>query len=109
MSANEEYKQQSQNETVGNRTIFDRMRAGELFRLDDPEYPKVLEVVNRTIRLTAELNLSTDVGQVRRKLSEITKTEIDQSTTIFPPILHQFRSLYFHREKCVHQSRLFLS
>ncbi|HEY6955710.1 MAG TPA: DapH/DapD/GlmU-related protein [Flavisolibacter sp.] len=90
MSANEEYKQQSQNETVGNRTIFDRMRAGELFRLDDPEYPKVLEVVNRTIRLTAELNVSTDVGQVRRKLSEITNSEIDQSTIIFPPFYTNF-------------------
>jgi len=31
--------------------IFERMKAGELFRLDDPEYPKVLDVVpdNKTI------------------------------------------------------------
>lgn len=90
MPANKEQNQQPQNDTVGSRGIFERMRAGELFRLDDPEYPKVLLVVNRTIRLTAELNASSDVEQVRRKLSEITGGEIDETTTIFPPFYTNF-------------------
>ena len=90
MTANQEHKDQLQNETVTKRTIFKRMRAGELFRLDDPEYPKVLDVVNRTIRLSAELNASADVKQVRRKLSEITCSEIDESTTIFAPFYTNF-------------------
>lgn len=70
--------------------IFDRMRAGELFRLDDPEYPKVLEVVSRTIRLSAALNTSTDVEQVRQRLGEIIGTELDKGTTVFPPFYTNF-------------------
>jgi hypothetical protein len=66
-----------------NRDIFDRMRAGELFRLDDPQYPKVLEVVSRTIKLSAGLNASTDVDQIRERLSEIIGTQLDKSTTVF--------------------------
>ena len=72
------------------RNIFDRMRAGELFRLDDPEYPKVLEIVNRTIKLSVALNTSTDVNQIRERLSEITDSTIDESTTVFAPFHTNF-------------------
>ena len=72
------------------KSIFDRMKAGELFRLDDPEYPKVLETVNRTIKLSAELNVSTDVDQMRERLSEIIGTKIDESTTVFAPFYTNF-------------------
>jgi len=72
------------------RDIFDRMKAGELFRLDDPEYPKVLEIVNRTIKLSAELNTSTDVKQIRVRLSEIIGTVVDESTTVFAPFHTNF-------------------
>jgi acetyltransferase-like isoleucine patch superfamily enzyme len=72
------------------RTIFDRMRSGELFRLDDPEYPGVLEIVNRTLRLSAQLNASGDVDQVRQILSEIIGSPIDDSTTIFAPFYTNF-------------------
>ncbi len=72
------------------RDIFDRMRAGELFRLDDPEYPKVLDIVNRTIKLSAELNTSTDVDQIRERLSDIIGTKLDESTTVFAPFYTNF-------------------
>ena len=72
------------------RTIFDRMRSGELFRLDDPEYLMVLEIVNRTLRLSAQLNASGDVDQVRQLLSEIIGSPIDDSTTIFTPFYTNF-------------------
>lgn len=73
-----------------NRDIFDRMRAGELFRLDDPEYPKVLEVVNRTIKLSAALNTSADIDQIRQRLSNIIGKQIDSSTTVFAPFYTNF-------------------
>jgi acetyltransferase-like isoleucine patch superfamily enzyme len=73
-----------------NRTIFDRMKAGELFRLDDPEYHKVQAIVDRTIRLSAILNTSTDVDAVRQCLGDITGLAIDASTTIFPPFYTNF-------------------
>lgn len=76
----------SQNE----KDIFDRMKAGGLIPQNDPQYPKVVEVVNRAIKLTAELNVSTDVGQIRDRLSEIIGSKIDNSTTIFAPFYTNF-------------------
>ena len=73
-----------------NKDIFDRMRAGELFRLDDPEYPKVLAIVNRTIELSAALNAATHVDDMRQRLSEIILQPIDASTTIFAPFHTNF-------------------
>ncbi len=71
--------------------IFQRMQLGEPLRTDDPEYPRFAEVVSRTIRLITHMNASVqDVDQVRLQLSEITGTEIDASTTIFPPFYTNF-------------------
>ena len=72
------------------QNIFDRMRAGEAIRKDDPEYDKFQEAVARTIRLSVALNTSTDINLVRERLSEITGTNIDESTTIFPPFYTNF-------------------
>ncbi|GLU51530.1 nodulation protein L [Dyadobacter frigoris] len=72
------------------KDIFDRMRVGEAIRKDDPEYDKFQQAVARTIRLSAALNASTDINQVRERLSEITGTNIDGSTTIFPPFYTNF-------------------
>ena len=73
-----------------NTGIFDRLKAGEPIRLDDPEYQKVQEVVDRTIKLSSQLNTSTDISQVRKWLSEITGTEIDDTTTVFAPFYTNF-------------------
>ncbi|SRR6266498_3880918 len=81
-------KQPGSNHT--DRDIFERMRAGELFRLDDPQYPKMWEVVTRTIKLSAELNASTDVDQIRERLSEIIGTQLDTITTVFVPFHTNF-------------------
>jgi hypothetical protein len=61
-----------------------------LFRLDDPEYPMVLEIVNRTLRLSAQLNASGNVDQVRQLLSVIIGSPIDGSTTILCPFYTNF-------------------
>jgi acetyltransferase-like isoleucine patch superfamily enzyme len=73
-----------------NRDILDRMRDGEPIRLDDPQYFKVLEVVNRTIGLSAQLNTSTGVDLIRERLSEIICSKIDESTTVFAPFYTNF-------------------
>ena len=72
------------------RNIFDRMRAGEAIGFDDPQYPKVQAVVSRTMMLSAELNTSTDVYQVRKRLSEITGNNVDETTTVFAPFYTNF-------------------
>jgi acetyltransferase-like isoleucine patch superfamily enzyme len=73
-----------------NRDIFDRLKAGEPIRLDDPEYPKVQEVVDRTIQLSAALNTCTSITRMRAQLCEIIGTEIDESTTVFAPFYTNF-------------------
>lgn len=76
--------------SANDRDIFERMKAGEPIRLDDPQYFKVQEIVSRTIRLSAQLNASTHVGQVRERLSEITGSQLDESTTVFAPFYTNF-------------------
>jgi len=73
-----------------NKDIFDRLKAGKPIRLDDPEYPKVQGVVDRTISLSAQLNSSTSIDQIRKRLSEIIGTEIDDTTTVFAPFYTNF-------------------
>jgi len=72
------------------KDIFERLRAGELVRLDDPEFFKIDEVVTRTLALSPALNAATDVDQIREKLSEIIGTEIDKTNTIFAPFYTNF-------------------
>jgi acetyltransferase-like isoleucine patch superfamily enzyme len=72
------------------REILERLKAGEPIRLDDPQYFKIQEVVNRTIKLNAKLNASEDVEQIRKNLNEITGSEIDASSIIFVPFFTNF-------------------
>lgn len=72
------------------RDIFERMQAGEPIRLDDPQYPRIQEIVSRTIQLSAALNTSTDIDQIRERLSQIIGTPLDESTTIFAPFYTNF-------------------
>jgi len=73
-----------------NRDIFERLKIGEPIRLDDPEYPRIQKIVNRTIELSAQLNTSTNIEQIRERLSEITGNFIDESTTVFAPFYTNF-------------------
>lgn len=70
--------------------IFESMRSGELIDLAEPRYQRIREIVAATLRLSVSLNASTDVDQVRERLSEITGVEIDESTTIFAPFHTNF-------------------
>lgn len=70
--------------------IFDRLKAGKPIRLDDPEYPKIQGVVDRTIELSAQLNASTSVDQIREQLSVIIGIKLDESTTVFVPFYTNF-------------------
>ena len=70
--------------------IFNRLKSGEPIRSNDPEYPKIQAVVDRTLRLTNQLNNSGDVNVVREFLSDIIGNSIDESTTIFPPFYVNF-------------------
>jgi acetyltransferase-like isoleucine patch superfamily enzyme len=72
------------------KDIFDRLKAGEPIRLDDPQYFKIQEAVDRTIKLSAELNTSTNIDQIRERLSEIIGSKVDESTAVFIPYYTNF-------------------
>jgi acetyltransferase-like isoleucine patch superfamily enzyme len=76
--------------THKNRDILDRMRGGEPIRLDDPQYFKIQEVVNRTIKLSADLNTSATIEQIRQRLQEIIGSAIDEGTVVFVPFYTNF-------------------
>jgi acetyltransferase-like isoleucine patch superfamily enzyme len=70
--------------------ILNRLKSGELIRLNEPGYHEIDELVNRTIRLSAQLNCAVDVHQARQILREITGNIIDDSTTVFVPFYTNF-------------------
>lgn len=71
--------------------IFERMHAGELIRLDEPDYPVVYEAIMRAFRITGELNSAYHTPQqTRAVLSELTGAEIDESTTVMLPFYTDF-------------------
>jgi len=67
------------------KDIFERMVSGESVPMDDPDYVKVREMVNRTIKLSVKLNTSTNIDDIRACLGEIIGKPVDQSTTLFTP------------------------
>jgi acetyltransferase-like isoleucine patch superfamily enzyme len=78
------------NEMNSSEDIFVRLKSGEPVPMDDPEYSKIREEVNRTIRLSRQMNASIDVNKVRKYLGEIIGARIDESTTVFPPFYTNF-------------------
>ena len=80
----------SNSNTVKNRDIFDRLKAGEPIQLNDPQYKNVQDVVDRTIKQVVELNNATSIIDMREQLSEIIGNDIDATTTVFPPFYTNF-------------------
>jgi len=65
--------------------IFDRLHSGEAVPFNDPQYSTIFEIVSRTMKLSAELNRSADIEQIRQLLSEIIGTQLDAGTTVLAP------------------------
>ena len=72
-----------QNNPVKN--IFQRLQSGEAVPMNDPEYSGIFGIASRTMKISAELNRSADIDQIRHLLSEITGAQIDASTTVLAP------------------------
>lgn len=66
--------------------ILERMRQGEIIRLDDPEYYKVQEQINWAFSKTIELNqLPYDTEVIRTTVGKLLSIEIDKTTTVCVP------------------------
>ncbi|SFM59110.1 sugar O-acetyltransferase [Methanolobus profundi] len=76
---------------VLHRDIFERDRSGEAVSIDDPEFPKLKEVMLRTAELITRLNTSYhDEDEARSLISELTGSEVDESTRVTPPFYTDF-------------------
>lgn len=76
--------------STGTRDIFYRLRSGEPIAPEDPEYYKIQAVVDRTMALSASLNTSTNIDDIKCRLSEIITTEVAPTTTLFVPFHTNF-------------------
>ena len=73
-----------------NTDILDRLKAGVMISLNDPDYFKIQEVVDRTVRLSAQMNATGSVPEVRNLLGDILGTAVPESTTVFAPFYTNF-------------------
>src|SRR5882762_10327345 len=71
-----------------NKDIFERDKAGETIRLNDPEYPKLYEVILKSTRKTAELNdlITDDFEKIRNVFSELIGKKVDDTFVLIPPV-----------------------
>ena len=72
------------------KDIFEIMKSGEEVRQDHPQYAKFMEIVASTLKEVAVLNSLGDVAEIRKKLSEIIGSPIDETTGIFAPFYINF-------------------
>jgi len=65
--------------------IFQRLLNGELVPLTDADYFKIGDACNETRKLLVQLNNEADPDEIRKLLGQIIGSEVDVTTTIFPP------------------------
>lgn len=68
------------------RDIFERLRNGETINPNDPQIHELREASYATKELLLQMNNSSDAKKIRMILSQITKTQIDENTTVFTPL-----------------------
>ncbi|WP_018477714.1 DapH/DapD/GlmU-related protein [Pontibacter roseus] len=68
------------------KDIFERLREGEIIRPDDSQSSRLLEASYAAIKLVQQMNNSSNPEEIRTMLSQITESEIDASTAVFPPL-----------------------
>lgn len=89
--------------------IFERLKAGDIVRFDDPGFMEVQEVVKRTLALIPALNNATTTDEIRAILVDITGAEIDPTTTVFAPFYTNFgRFIRFGKQVFVNHACTFL-
>lgn len=66
--------------------IFERLRNGEIIYANDVDAYKMREASFATKKLVVQMNKATEPSEIRKYLSQITETEIDESITVFTPL-----------------------
>ena len=68
------------------KDIFERLRNGETIAPGDPQSYKMREASYATKKLLIQMNNSSDPVEIINLLSQITGSEIDESTAVFTPL-----------------------
>ncbi|MFC4218787.1 sugar O-acetyltransferase [Flagellimonas marina] len=71
-------------------SIFELMLIGGIVPKEHSGWPKAWKLVNRAIRLSADLNTATSVDEIRERLSELIGSPIDTTTRVFVPFYTNF-------------------
>lgn len=92
-----------------NFDLFDRMLRGGTISATDPQLPKLWEMVERTIPLSARLNASLTIDEIRENLGAITGKEINKSTIVFIPFHTNFgRHIFIGKNVFINHACSFL-
>ena len=70
--------------------LFGKMLKGGTIDNSDPQMYRLWEAVAKTIELSAALNTSVNIDEIRERLSELTGKQIDLSTIVFIPFYTNF-------------------
>lgn len=70
---------------TSDKDIFERLKNGEIISPNDTQGSKMREASYATMKLNQQLNSSSNPEVIRNILGEITETQIDESTEVFPP------------------------
>lgn len=71
--------------TENKQDIFDRIKSGEVVSFTDPDFYKLALQSERAIGLLVALNASKTLDDIRKNLSELTESKVDDTTTIYTP------------------------
>jgi len=67
------------------KDIFEQLREGETIASNNPESYKLREASFATKKILVQLNNSSDPAEIKKLLSQITGSEIDESVAVFTP------------------------
>jgi acetyltransferase-like isoleucine patch superfamily enzyme len=67
-------------------TVFQRLVNGEAISPEDPDAFKMREASYHTKKLLLQMNNTSEPAEVRKFLSQITNSEIDESVVVFTPL-----------------------
>lgn len=72
--------------------IFRRDKAGEIIKLDDPEYPELFKVIKKAIYTTSKLNnlITNDAQEINAIFSELIGQKVDETFFLIPPFYSDF-------------------
>src|SRR5688572_14658312 len=68
-----------------NPDIFQRLLNGEAISFTDADYSSIVDACNDTRKLLVRLNNEADPVEIRKRLSQIIASEVDETTMVFPP------------------------